>query len=94
MTKDELDLIETKDLVETLRRRSKALVLILLHGISEPTKKMDEGSQAKEWWALGGHFACLGLVESTKSAMLRNDYEDAVDCDDDAGDDWKNGVKA
>lgn len=62
---DPLDLIDTDELVEALKRRSAAMVIAMVPAFEDsPTE------QGLTFWSIGGHFAVVGLLEQTKHILL------------------------
>lgn len=71
MTEDELDLVETKDLIEALRRRYTGVLVLTL-----AAEKNDPEHELKSIFYHGGLSACLGLMEYAKHRMLSDPEED------------------
>jgi len=58
----DLDLVETKDLVSALARRSHCCVVIL-------TQSLDAVKENEEWWAFGPETYCMGLAQGVASRL-------------------------
>lgn len=62
ISKDELDLVDTDELVAALRRRSEGSVIVLLHDVSQE-------NEAVQIMINGGETIALGLIHRVRAHL-------------------------
>jgi hypothetical protein len=79
MTPDELDLVDTDDLLAAIHRRCEAFVYLGMH------ERNDEADERHIYFG-GGVISALGLVAWGKHKLLSGDDLSAVQLDDEPND--------
>lgn len=81
---EELSMTPTEELVAALKRRCRGLVLIMSY------VSRDGEEETRESWMSGGHYHCIGLLESVKLQIQQGELTLPNEDSDPNEDDWKN----
>jgi len=77
---DNLDLVETSKLVDALEKRSKAIVVILLHE--------SDGREHKEWFLRGGYQITIGMLVTLMANLFKEEFGEKIELGD--NEEWEN----